>query len=77
MVCGFRRFISVGAVVFALAATIAISGDNAAGKNAGGNIPSLHAANPQTAWLIEARIRRLHLVRPDLIPYPIAYEIVC
>jgi hypothetical protein len=27
--------------------------------------------------LMEVRIRRLHLVRPDLIPYPIAYEIIC
>lgn len=25
----------------------------------------------------EVRIRKLHLVRPDLIPYPIAYEVVC
>lgn len=26
----------------------------------------------------EARaIRKLHLVRPDLIPYPIAYEVCC
>jgi hypothetical protein len=25
----------------------------------------------------EVRIRKLHLVRPDLIPYPLAYEIVC
>jgi len=23
------------------------------------------------------RLRKLHLVRPDLIPYPIAYEIYC
>jgi hypothetical protein len=23
------------------------------------------------------RLRKLHLVRPDLIPYPIAYEICC
>lgn len=26
---------------------------------------------------IEVRLRKLHLVRPDLIPYPIAYEVVC
>jgi hypothetical protein len=26
---------------------------------------------------MEVRLRRLHLVRPDLIPYPIAYEIIC
>jgi len=25
----------------------------------------------------EVRLRKLHLVRPDLIPYPIAYEICC
>ena len=23
------------------------------------------------------KLRKLHLVRPDLIPYPIAYEVVC
>jgi hypothetical protein len=25
----------------------------------------------------EVRLRKLHLVRPDLIPYPIEYEVVC
>jgi len=25
----------------------------------------------------EVRLRKLHLVRPDLIPYPLAYEIYC
>ena len=25
----------------------------------------------------EVRLRKLHLVRPDLIPYPIAYDIYC
>ena len=25
----------------------------------------------------EVRIRKLHLVRPDLIPYPLYYEVVC
>jgi hypothetical protein len=27
--------------------------------------------------LPEVRMRKLHLVRPDLIPYPMAYEILC
>lgn len=27
--------------------------------------------------LPEVRLRKLHLVRPDLIPYPIAYEVYC
>ena len=25
----------------------------------------------------EVRLRKLHIVRPDLIPYPIEYEVVC
>lgn len=25
----------------------------------------------------EVRLRKLHLVRPDLIPYPLCYEIYC
>jgi hypothetical protein len=25
----------------------------------------------------EVRLRKLHLVRPDLIPYPVAYEVYC
>ncbi len=26
---------------------------------------------------LEVRLRKVHVVRPDLIPYPIAYEVVC
>jgi hypothetical protein len=26
---------------------------------------------------LEVRLRKVHIVRPDLIPYPIAYEVVC
>jgi hypothetical protein len=33
--------------------------------------------NAQTAIRPEGRLRKLHLVRPDLIPYPIAYEVYC
>ena len=25
----------------------------------------------------EVRLRKLHLVRPDLIPYPVCYEVYC
>ncbi|HRK32637.1 MAG TPA: hypothetical protein PLD59_16355 [Tepidisphaeraceae bacterium] len=25
----------------------------------------------------EVRLRKLHLVRPDLIPFPIAYDVYC
>jgi len=32
---------------------------------------------PLTGMYPEVRLRKLHLVRPDLIPYPIAYEVCC
>src|SRR5687768_15233676 len=45
--------------------------------------PPPHASDAATAGGEEAvarsevRLRKLHLVRPDLIPYPIAYEVCC
>lgn len=40
--------------------------------------PSVHGAEPLTRYMYpEVRLRKLHLVRPDLIPYPIAYEVYC
>ncbi|HWB53574.1 MAG TPA: hypothetical protein VG722_05255 [Tepidisphaeraceae bacterium] len=29
------------------------------------------------AFMPEVRLRKIHIVRPDLIPYPISYEIDC
>jgi hypothetical protein len=34
-------------------------------------------SRPTASLPPEVRLRKLHLVRPDLILYPIAYEIVC
>ena len=43
--------------------------------------PTSPAINPQgevaAARNVEVRLRKLHLVRPDLIPYPLAYEVYC
>ena len=33
--------------------------------------------SPTAGLYPEVRLRKLHLVRPDLIPYPIAYEVNC
>jgi hypothetical protein len=33
--------------------------------------------DPSARLMPEVRMRKLHLVRPDLIPYPIAYEVYC
>ena len=35
------------------------------------------AGEDATAARGETRLRKLHLVRPDLIPYPIAFEVYC
>lgn len=52
-----------------------------------GVAPAGHSASPAAdlpaageeiaAMRPEGRLRKLHLVRPDLIPYPIAYEVYC
>jgi hypothetical protein len=34
-------------------------------------------SGPRADLLPEVRMHRLHLMRPDLIPYPIDYEVVC
>ena len=33
--------------------------------------------SPSAAVARQTRLRKLHLVRPDLIPYPIAFEVCC
>ena len=48
---------------------------------AGGLIPNTPATAVEKQDAVsafpEVRLRKLHLVRPDLIPYPIAYEVIC
>jgi hypothetical protein len=39
--------------------------------------PAIHPTAAVATHYVEVRIRRLHLVRPDLIQYPIAYEVFC
>jgi hypothetical protein len=42
-------------------------------------VPADKAIAPkgETPTAAEVRLRKLHLVRPDLIPYPIAFEVYC
>ena len=44
-----------------------------------GSVSTAGASGPDAVAGIrpETRLRKLHLVRPDLIPYPIAYEVYC
>jgi hypothetical protein len=52
--------------------------------SAAGMIPSAHSSartptgpNIDSVARYEVRLRKLHLVRPDLIPYPIKYDVYC
>lgn len=38
---------------------------------------SLPMGEDATVRAPEVRLRKLHLVRPDLIPYPVYYEVYC
>ena len=44
---------------------------------AGKTTESVAAGEPPVSIAREVRLRKLHLVRPDLIPYPIAFEVCC
>ena len=56
------------AVVLTASVAIAPSGSHQvspAGESASGRLAP------------EVRLRKLHLVRPDLIPYPVSYDVYC
>ena len=46
-------------------------------KSAAAAASTANPADAQALYRPEVRLRKLHLVRPDLIPYPIAYEFYC
>lgn len=44
----------------------------------GGNSAGSTPADGRVAHLMpEVRLRKIHLVRPDLIPFPLNYEVYC
>lgn len=52
------------------------------GALSSGALPASSGPKPQpneatTATFNEVRLRKLHLVRPDLIPYPVRYDVLC
>jgi len=46
-------------------------------QSAASSAASSKGETPLAGMHPEVRLRKLHLVRPDLIPYPIAYEVCC
>jgi hypothetical protein len=68
-----RRVHRIARFVMVCCVGLAVSGLSPAGEQ---REPSATAGENATA-ATEVRLRKLHLVRPDLIPYPIAYEVCC
>ncbi len=44
-------------------------------RSSSGSTPALTSSMSNLP--VEVRMRRLHLMRPDLIPYPLDIEVVC
>jgi hypothetical protein len=68
-----RKFI--GGLILLLAMQ-ALSGPKLPGERQG--VPGAPAdVSHPTANLLEGRLRKIHLVRPDLILYPVYYDVIC
>jgi hypothetical protein len=70
---GFSRTILLpAAIAFALFASAGVAtAPPSSGPQSASDQGAIAGFRPET------RLRKLHLVRPDLIPYPIAYEVYC
>lgn len=68
-----NRSLSVGRVLVA-ATLAAVLG----GSHGRASVPAVATA-PSVAqrYYPEVRLRKMHLVRPDLIPYPIDFDVYC
>jgi hypothetical protein len=66
-VCGFGLLIAI----------CAMAGTRPAGASAAASTPAVIGPVADKIYFPEVRLRKLHLVRPDLIQYPIFYEIYC
>ncbi|MGB7160592.1 MAG: hypothetical protein WBD40_21180 [Tepidisphaeraceae bacterium] len=70
-----RRVARLLVLVCVLAAGFGPTQDRASRSAACDEFSRAEPTDPVAA--AEVRLRKLHLVRPDLIPYPIAYEVCC
>ena len=57
-----------------------LAGDMTAGPKPSGAVsdpPAIIGEESAALLRPQTRIRKLHLVRPDLIPYPLSYAVLC
>ena len=74
-----RRTTRLGTTRLALAALLLTAGGLLPGGPAApaAAAPAAVPAQEITSLRPEVRLRKLHLVRPDLIQYPLAYDVIC
>ena len=70
MISGIRSYVRVIA-----ASVMMLACCSAAPSKVQTNLPNGEDAT--TRINPEVRLRKLHIVRPDLIPYPVYYEVYC
>lgn len=66
----------------ALALTLIVAGAASPGpapahRSSADSMPRLEPSRWANTNFPEVRIRKLHLVRPDLIPYPLVHDVYC
>ncbi len=83
MISRMRRTVACGCVMLGtIAPNIFSAGPTSCVNSVKRSSPPIVLANQNFASQLaglspEVRLRKLHLVRPDLIPYPIEYEVYC
>ena len=68
----FSRLITCTLLCLAFASTAQVEPHQQLPSN-----PPNASTEEQVRVTPEVRLRKLHLVRPDLIPYPVAFEVYC
>jgi hypothetical protein len=69
------RIITRVAAVAVFALLVGSSPNTAPKTNSTG--PAIASSYSSSYFFPEARLRKVHLVRPDLLPYPIVYAVYC
>jgi hypothetical protein len=76
---GTKSLVSRGFALAAILLSVGMIPPATTARTPASNNPAITPAAPEQGAQarIEVRLRKLHLVRPDLIPYPILYDVYC
>ena len=73
----FAPFLSRSLIIAAFAGLVLFAPQGGPAANSAADSSGRPDQGAVAGFRPETRLRKLHLVRPDLIPYPIAYEVYC